>query len=127
MSENKKLSKFKAVILFRITEIMLKASLEETFRTYGVEITYASDVSELEKNLQSSANRINCLVICDLILARNELDALVEVSKNKLGVKILGFYPHINTEIRSKAKVSRIDYVVPRSNLITKIKELLAA
>jgi hypothetical protein len=92
-------------------DLMFGSRIEETLRAAGHEVTLSPSLSE------APLDRAD-LLIGDL--ERENPEALVGV-----GVPVLGFYPHTETQIKQQAEAAGVDLVVPRSRMAREMPELV--
>lgn len=108
--------------MYRITNLMFRAKIEESCSRLGLKCKNASGVQDLEESLRDWSN---VLIICDLVSSRPELESIIRVGRTKPS-KILGYYPHIDRDTEAYARSVGVDYVVPRSAFQAKINQLLS-
>ncbi len=92
------------------TDLMLASKVEATLSAAGHEVT-------LSPSLQEAPLDEAELLVADLESENPE--ALVG-----LGIPVLGYYPHTDTELRAVAEAAGVDLVVPRSRLARELPEL---
>jgi hypothetical protein len=73
--------------------------------------------------LASSADEAPALEGIDLLVV--DLDTESAEAVAGLGVPVLGFYAHLNTETRESAQAAGVDLVVPRSRMAREMPELV--
>jgi hypothetical protein len=95
-----------------VADLMLGSKVEATLRAAGHEVTLSPSLQEAEFDGVE-------LVVADLDLENAE--ALVG-----LGMPVLGFYSHVNTETREVAEAAGVDLVVPRSRMARELPQLAA-
>ncbi len=61
----------------------------------------------------------------DLLVA--DLDSASPAALVELGIPILGYYSHVDTETREAAKAAGVDLVVPRSRMARELPDLAAS
>jgi hypothetical protein len=59
----------------------------------------------------------------DLVVA--DLEAVAPERLADLGVPVIGFYPHTDTEIKARADAARLAMAVPRSRMSRELPELV--
>lgn len=91
-------------------ELMLGSKVEATLSAAGHEVTLSPSLQE------ASLDGVD-LLVADLDLENPE--ALVG-----LGVPVLGYYSHVDVEIREAAEAAGIDLVVPRSRMSRELPQL---
>ena len=110
--------KRKRVILFRISDLLIRSKIERS-ASDRLDFLNVSNLEEAKNALSHDA-----LVICDLASTGKELDILI-ADIRQAEASMLGFYPHVRAEIRSRALAKGVDYVVPRSGLEAMIRKLI--
>ncbi len=99
----------------RISELAASAGVEARFPTSENEMTYA---------LQPS---IQTLVILDLSTKDYDPFTLARKAKRaSQSVRVLGHYPHVRTELKTRAEAVGFDYIVPNSNLLSSLRKILS-
>jgi hypothetical protein len=93
-------------------ELLLATRIEETLGAAGHEVTLSPSVAEAPLDEAE-------LLVVDL--ERENPEAVVG-----LGIPVLGFYPHTDTELRQVADAAGVDLVVPRSRLAREMPQLAA-
>jgi hypothetical protein len=91
---------------------MFASRIEATLGAAGHDVELASSVAE--------ATELEAVDLLILDLDREPAAAVVG-----LGVPVLGFYAHLNTEIREQAEAAGVDLVVPRSRMAREMPELV--
>jgi hypothetical protein len=91
-------------------DLMLGSKVDATLTAAGHEVT-------LSPSLQEAPLDRADLIVADLEVENPE--ALVG-----LGVPVLGYYSHVNTDTRATAEAAGIDLVVPRSRLARELPAL---
>jgi hypothetical protein len=94
-------------------DLMLGSKVEATLTAAGHEVTLSPSLQE------APLDRVD-LIVADLDVENPE--ALVG-----LGVPVLGYYSHVNTETRRVAEAAGVDLVVPRSRLAREMPALVQA
>ncbi len=96
-------------------DLMFGSRVEEALRAAGHEVTRFSG----EDMARAAVDRSDALV---LDLAADEFDAPTLVESMRMGreldgVATVGFYPHVQQEVRRRADEAGVDLVVPRSRM----------
>jgi hypothetical protein len=91
-------------------DLLLGSKVETMLEAAGHDVTLAPALSE------APLNEVE-LIVADLDTENPE--ALVG-----LGIPILGYYSHVNTETRQAAEAAGIDLAVPRSRLARELPQL---
>ena len=100
-----------ACIVAIAPDLMFASRIEETLRAAGHEVTVAASAAE------APLDRAELLVVD---LERSEPDAVVG-----LGMPVLGFYPHVEADLRQAAEAAGVDLVVPRSRMAREMPALV--
>jgi hypothetical protein len=91
---------------------MFASRIEATLGAAGHDVGLASSVAEAAE-----------LEAVDLLIV--DLDREPAAAVVGLGVPVLGFYAHLNTETREQAEAAGVDLVVPRSRMAREMPELV--
>lgn len=94
-------------------DLMFASRIEATLGAAGHEVELMSSLAEATQGEQAD------LLVVDL--DREPADAVAG-----LGVPVLGFYAHLNTETREAAEAAGVDLVVPRSRMAREMPQLAA-
>jgi hypothetical protein len=92
-------------------DLMLGTRIQETLSAAGHDVSLAPSVNEAPLDEAE-------LLVVDV--ERENPEAVVG-----LGIPVLGFYPHTDTELRERADAAGVDLVVPRSRLAREMPELV--
>jgi hypothetical protein len=101
-----------ARILAVAPDLMFASRIEATLGAAGHSVELVSSVAEAA-NLETAE-----LFVVDL--DREPADGVVG-----LGIPVLGFYAHLNTETREAADAAGVDLVVPRSRMAREMTQLV--
>jgi DNA-binding response OmpR family regulator len=101
-----------ARVLAVAPDLMFASRIEATLGAAGHEVELASSLAEA-----ASPEDVE-LVVVDL--DREPADGVVG-----LGVPVLGFYAHLNTDTREAAQTAGVDLVVPRSRMAREMPALV--
>jgi hypothetical protein len=94
------------------TDLLLGSRVEATLRAAGHEATLSPALAEAP------------LDEADLLVA--DLDAEPAEALVGLGIPVLGYYSHVDTETRAAAVAAGVDKVVPRSRMARELPALAA-
>ena len=94
-------------------DLMFASRIEATLGAAGHDVTLAGSAAEAP------------LGDADVLIA--DLDRIEPEAVVGLGVPVLGFYSHTNTETRDVAEAAGVDRVVPRSRMAREMPELVEA
>lgn len=108
------------VILYNISDLLVRSKIEQTASS-RFEILNLATVEEVCRVPGVSSGVI---VICDLTNCADALDDLVKASR-QIYAKVVGFYPHVQTETRRAALSKGVDIVVPRSAFEATLRKIL--
>jgi hypothetical protein len=101
-----------ARILAVAPDLMFASRIEATLGAAGHDVELASSVAEA-----TGLEETDVLVVD---LDREPAEGVVG-----LGVPVLGFYGHLNTETREAAEAGGVDMVVPRSRMAREMPSLV--
>lgn len=92
-------------------DLLFGSRIEQTLTAAGHDVSLAPSASEAP------------LDAADLLIADVEREDPGEVVG--LGVPVLGFYPHVQAELREAAEAAGVDLVVPRSRIARELPDLV--
>ena len=101
-----------ARVLAVAPDLMFASRIEATLGAAGHEVQLAGSVADA-----SGLEEIDLLVV--------DLDRESASGVVGLGVPVLGFYAHLNTETREDADAAGVDLVVPRSRMAREMPALV--
>ncbi len=99
-----------AKIIAIAADLMLGSKVEATLSAAGHDVTLAPNLAEAPVD------------DADLIVA--DLDAEKPHALKNLGIPVLGYYSHVNTETKQAADAAGIDLAVPRSRMARELPQL---
>ena len=99
-------------------DLFFASKIEATLGAAGHEVQVTSTVDEAV----AAAERAR-VVIADL--HTDGLDP-TDLAERLNGKRLLGFYSHVETEVRERAEKAGFDLVVPRSRMAREMPELVA-
>jgi DNA-binding response OmpR family regulator len=96
-------------------DLMFGSRVEEALRAAGHDVTRYDG----EDMARAAADRADALVVD---LTADEFDAATLIESMRMGrelegVATVGFYPHVEQEVRRRADEAGVDVVVPRSRM----------
>ncbi len=112
------------LVLAATKDLFLQSRISETAKSSGFESKFVADEAGLKESLSNTQPK---LAILDL--SSNDYDPFTAAKALKAlspSLKILGFYPHVRTELKILAKKSGVDYVVPNSSFLPTLRKLLS-
>jgi hypothetical protein len=92
-------------------DLLFGSRISETLTAAGHAVTLSASASEAQLDAAD-------LLIADL--ERENPEALVG-----LGIPVLGFYPHVEAQLRQSAEAAGVDLVVPRSRFSREMPQLV--
>ena len=101
-----------ARILAVAPDLMFASRIEATLGAAGHTVELASSVGEA-----AGLDGVDLIVV--------DLDREPPEGVVGLGIPVLGFYAHLNTETRESADAAGVDVVVPRSRMAREMPELV--
>jgi hypothetical protein len=101
-----------ARVLAVAPDLMFASRIEATLGAAGHDVVIATSISEVSK-----------LEAVDLFVV--DLDREPAQDVVGLGMPVLGFYAHLNTETREAAEEAGVDLVVPRSRMAREMPALV--
>ena len=101
-----------ALVLAVAPDLMFASRIEATLGAAGHDVRLTGSIAEA-----TDLEAVD-LVVADL--DREPADGVVA-----LGIPVLGFYSHLNTETREAAKAAGVDLIVPRSRMAREMPALV--
>ena len=107
------------VVIVVVDDMFFASKIRAVAEALGVEITFPrSKEAVIEKAREAR------LILVDL---HNQKVDAVELAQELSGVKLIGFYSHVETELRQKALAAGYDEVLPRSVFARDLAKILNA
>jgi CheY-like chemotaxis protein len=112
-------------VVVAVTDLITRSRIRDAARVAGVELLLAMNAETLADVARDAD--VDRFV---LDLADQRYDALDAIRRLKsdgalAGVAIVGFFPHVNTELRQAALDAGCDTVLPRSAFVAHLAEVL--
>lgn len=101
-----------ARVLAVAPDLMFASRIEATLGAAGHDVQLASTIAE--------ATQLEDVELLVVDLDREPADGVMG-----LGMPVLGFYAHLNTETREAAEAAGVDLVVPRSRMAREMPALV--
>lgn len=112
------------VVLVATTDLFLQSRIMEVAKPLGYEVKFVKDEQELTQATRMFDPK---LVVLDLSAGEYDPFSCAKTLKTIHGsLSILGFFPHVRTELKTRAKDSGIDFVVPNSSFLKSLKNILS-
>lgn len=117
-------SKSDTHILAVTRDIFVQSRIIELTKPLGRLAQFARDEEEMERMLVSLKPS---LVVLDL--STMDYDAFSCARKVKTlspASKLFGFFPHVRTELKTRAETLGFDYVIPNSSFLASLRRILS-
>jgi hypothetical protein len=117
-----------ARILALIPDLMFGSRVQALLAADGHEVELLADPARLGERLAAESPGVPAVLIVDLTDAAEERIASVQAlaaAGALAGVRTLGFYSHVEAEVRARAQAAGFDQVVPRSRMAREGAQLL--
>ena len=120
-----------ARVLALVPDLMFGSRVQSALTTAGHEVELIGDERRLRARLKEARDGPTAAGVLVVDLTDADLDGarLVEAltGEGELGrTRTLGFYSHVDVEVRERAEQAGFDLVVPRSRMAREGPELLA-
>ncbi len=112
-------------IVAAVDDMFFKAKIRTTAEHLDVEVDF---VRSTDAAIESAKKNQPALIIIDLHSSRYDFVQLAQQLKgdDKLrAVPILGFFSHVEIELKRRAEQAGIDHVLPRSAFTKRLPEIL--
>jgi len=112
------------LVIVATTDLFLQSRITEVAKPLGFETKFAKDEAEVTGAAKTLGPR---LVVLDLSSSEYDPFSCARTLKAiRPSLSILGFFPHVRAELKTRAKDSGIDYVVPNSVFLKNLRNLLS-
>ena len=105
------------VVIVVVDDMFFASKIRATAEALGVEVSFPRSKEALVEKARGAQ-----LIIVDL--HHQKIDP-IELARQLSGVKLVGFFSHIETELRQKALAAGFDQVIPRSAFARDLPEIL--
>ena len=105
------------VVIVVVDDMFFASKIRAVAEAVGVEVSFPRN-----KEAVIEKARVARLIIVDL---HNQKIEPVELAQELSGVKLIGFFSHVETELRQRALEAGYDQVIPRSVFARDLAEIL--
>ena len=109
------------VILALVAELMVGVRIEEAAKGLAASVKtgmVGGDIAEQILGVNAD------LVVADLALEGLDLSVLVAATR-ATRTPMIGFYPHVDAELRRKARAAGVEQLYPRSRFLSELPTIL--
>ena len=105
-------------------DLFLQSRIGEVAGSIGLKAVFVSCEDELKPALDTHKPS---LVVLDLAATDYDPFSCAKTVKSiSPSIKILGFFPHVRVELKSRAQSSGVDYIVPNSGFVAVLGKVLS-
>lgn len=112
-----------AEVVALVDDLFFQMKLAETAKQLGVEFRACTTPDALATEIAKSAPR---LVIVDLNLRGNSIEAVERTASVSPQIPMLGFLSHVQVDLAERARAAGCHDVMPRSKLTRDLATILA-
>lgn len=112
-------------VIALVADVIFLAKIRETARNVDTDVVSVKTRDALVEAARAGADLI-VVDLGDARLAALEAIAALEAEPELGGVPVMGFYPHVMTELRERALAAGCDAVLPRSKFSRDLARILA-
>ena len=105
------------VVIVVVDDMFFASKIRATAEALGIEVSFPRSKEALVEKARDAE-----LILVDL--HNQKIDA-VELAQQLSGVKLIGFFSHVETELRQRALAAGYDSVIPRSVFARDLAEIL--
>jgi len=112
-------------VIAAVDDMFFAGKIKATAEHLGVEVRFLRSVDSV---VTAARERMPALIIIDLHSQRCEpftLAARLKADDESRSIPLIGFFSHVQTALRQKARESGFDQVMPRSAFTKHLSELL--
>ena len=106
-------------VVIVVDDMFFASKIRAVAEAVGVEVSFPRNKDVLIEKARDAK-----LIIVDL--HNQKLDP-IELARQLSGVKLIGFFSHVETELRQKALAAGYDQVLPRSAFVRELPQILNA
>lgn len=112
-------------VLAAVEDIFFAAKIRAAAESVGVTVSFP----RTDKSFgESAAGDPPALVVCDLHSMRHDpfaLAAALKSDERTRAVPVVGFFSHVETELKRRAEAAGFDHVLPRSAFSQRLPDIL--
>jgi CheY-like chemotaxis protein len=105
------------VVIVVVDDMFFASKIRAVAEAVGVEVSFPRNKEAVIEKARGAR-----LIIVDL---HNQKIDPVELARELSGVKLIGFFSHVETELRQRALAAGYDSVIPRSVFARDLPEIL--
>ena len=109
------------IVIAVVDDMFFASKIRAVAEAVGAEISFPRSKEALMQKVRETKPR---LVIVDLHNQRIDPN---ELAKELTGIRLLGFFSHVQTELQRNAIAAGFDHVIPRSVFARDLPQILAA
>ena len=109
------------IVIAVVDDMFFASKIRAVAEAVGVEISFPRSKEALMQKVRETKPR---LVIVDL---HNQKIDPNELAKELTGIRLLGFFSHVQTELQRNAIAAGFDQVIPRSVFARDLPQILTA
>ena len=107
------------VVIAVVDDMFFAAKIRAVAEAVGVEISFPRSREALVEKAREAR-----LILVDL---HNQRMDPLELARELSGIKLIGFFSHVEVELQRKAVAAGFDQVLPRSAFVRDLPKILAA
>ena len=108
------------IVIAVVDDMFFASKIRAVAEAVGAEISFPRNKEALIQKVRETKPR---LVIVDL---HNQKIDPIELAKELSGIRLLGFFSHVQTELQRNAVAAGFDQVVPRSVFVRDLPDIVA-
>ena len=115
----------KTAVIVAVNDMLFASKIRATAEHLNIEVLFAKTSAAV---INAAREIKPSLIIFDLHEKKCEpfaTAARIKADEQLRGTKLLGFYSHVDTELRRKAEAAGFDSVLPRSRFTKHLAEIL--
>ncbi len=110
------------VLVAVTSDLFLQSRITTLALSLGVTAHFVSNSDELMERLTADTS----LVVIDLSAADHDPFAIARTLKGRRpSLRILGFFPHVKTDLKTRGEKAGVDFVVPNSKFMETLRKIL--
>src|ERR1041384_1374576 len=114
-------------IIAVVDDMFLPAKIRAVAEAVGVEISFPRSKEVLIQKARETKPRLIVVDLHNQKFDSNALAAELKSDEQLRGIRILGFFSHVQTELQRNAMAAGFDQVIPRSVFARDLPKILAA
>ena len=109
-----------------VDDMFFASKIRATGEALGVQISFVNSLSSLVEKVRQNKPRLIVMDLQHQKLRGDEVGRQLKSDDELKGIKLLGFFSHVNTDLQKNALSAGFDEVIPRSLFARDLARLIS-